>query len=39
VEKLETLFQIIKIVFNASNEELFYELMCNEAFMGILGIL
>ena len=39
VEKEETLFQIIKIMFNASNEELYYEMLCNESFSGILGIL
>ena len=33
------LFQIVKILFNASNEELYYELMCNESFSGVLGIL
>lgn len=26
-------------MFNAANEELFYELLCNESFMGVLGIL
>jgi hypothetical protein len=29
VGKLETLFQVVRILFNASNEELFYELLCN----------
>ena len=29
LEKLEVLFQVIKIMFNASNEELYYEMLCN----------
>jgi len=26
-------------MFNASNEELFYEMLCNDSFSGMLGIL
>lgn len=29
MEKLEIMFNVIKIMFNASNEELYYELLCN----------
>ena len=28
-EQLERLFNIVRIVFNAANEELFYEMLCN----------
>ena len=28
----------MKIMFNASNEELFYEMLCNDSFSGVLGI-
>lgn len=39
VEKLELLFNVLRIIFNASNEELYYELLCNESFSGVLGVL
>ena len=33
------MFGVIRIISNAANEELFYELLCNESFMGVLGML
>ena len=38
-ERLELMFKIVRIIFNASNEELLYELMCNENFLFVLGAL
>ena len=37
IAKLEIMFSIVKLIFNSSNEELLYELMCNDSYMSLLG--